>query len=69
MTRVMTITILEDGTIRSETGKVAAPVHQSAEAFLAGITTDTGGAARRDSKHGHAHDHTHTHDHTHAHAE
>ena len=65
MTRIMTITILGDGTIRSETDKVAAPVHQSAEAFLAGITTDTGGAARRAAKHGHGHHHTHDHAHTH----
>lgn len=62
MSDTMRITILEDGTIRTETDKISAPAHQSAEAFLTTVTTLTGGAATRSRK---AHTHVHHHDHAH----
>jgi hypothetical protein len=52
----MTITILEDGTIKTETGKISAARHQSAEAFLSTVTKLAGGDATRQRK-GHAHHH------------
>ena len=67
MSDTLRITILGDGTIRTETDRVSAPNHQSAEQFLAAITVATGGAARRDARHGHAHHHTHTHVHADGH--
>lgn len=72
MSDTMRITILEDGTIRTETDKISAAAHQSAEGFLKGITSLTGGEASRKAKHGHQHTHHgqhahagHGHDHNH----
>jgi len=65
MTRdVLTLEILPDGTIRTTTDPISPANHQSAEAFLAGLTTLTGGPVTRSKRHGHAHHH-HTHDHHH----
>lgn len=58
-----TVTILEDGTIRTETSKVSAPNHQSAEAFLLDIAKLTGGK-RTTTNIGHGHHH-HGHGHSH----
>ena len=64
MSDTMRIVILEDGTIRTETDKISAPAHQSAESFLSTVTKLTGGEATRQRK-GHAHVHHHDHDHVH----
>lgn len=61
----MTLEILPDGTIKTTTDPISPANHQSAEAFLQGITTLTGGAVSR-QKRGNRHTHTHHHDHTHA---
>lgn len=61
MSDTMRITILEDGTIRTETDRISAPAHQSAEAFLTGVAKLTGGETTRRSKHGHQHHHHHDH--------
>jgi hypothetical protein len=65
MNDTLKMIILEDGTIRTETDRVSAPNHQSAEAFLSDITRATGGEATRTRKaHGHHHQghahHVHT---------
>ncbi len=62
------ITILEDGTIRSETDRVSGLNHESAESFLRGITRATGGdvsRVRKGTGHVHGHNHDHNHDHNH----
>ena len=46
------ITILEDGTIRTETDRVSAPNHSSAEGFLNFISRLAGGKSERRHKHG-----------------
>lgn len=64
------ITILADGSLRTETDRFSAAVHQTAEEFLRGLTVSTGGPAERRAKHGHVHTHTHdgvTHSHDHDH--
>jgi hypothetical protein len=55
------ITILEDGTIRTETSKVSGPNHQSAEAFLRDVSKLAGGEVTRTRKGG-ATAHAHTHE-------
>lgn len=67
MPDVLRITILGDGTIRTETDKISGPNHQSAEAFLSTVTTFTGGAASRQRK-GHHHHHHHAHQGTDGHS-
>ena len=62
MSDTMRLTILGDGTIRSETDRISGPNHQSAEDFLTHITTLTGGEGARQRK-GHAHVHNHAHEH------
>lgn len=64
MKDTMRIVILEDGTIKTETDKISAPAHQSAEAFLSTVSKFTGGEATRQRK---AHAHVHQHDHVHEH--
>lgn len=60
----ISIVILEDGTIRSETARVSGVNHQSAEEFLRGITRATGGAVTRVKRGlGHAHEHGVEHEH------
>jgi hypothetical protein len=51
---ILRIVILGDGTIRTETDRVSAPNHQSAEEFLSTVSKLTGGDATRQRK-GHAH--------------
>lgn len=59
------ITVLEDGTIKTETDRVSMPNHANAEGFLALIGRLAGGLIERRAKHG-AHFHGH-HEHTHEH--
>lgn len=68
------ITVLEDGTIKTETDRVSMPNHANAEGFLGLIARLCGGKTERRAKHGHAfhshgaHEHSHEHgDHTHSH--
>ena len=56
------ITILEDGTIKSETTSFSPANHQSAEEFLGEVSRLAGGATQR-TKRPHAHTHTHQHVH------
>lgn len=53
------ITILEDGTIKTETDKVSGPNHQNAESFLQNMARLCGGVVSRILKPG---GRTHTHD-------
>lgn len=56
----ITITILDDGTIKSETDKVSMPNHQSAERFLLDVGRLAGGEVTKEHRHGTAwHQHTH----------
>jgi hypothetical protein len=61
------ITVLEDGTIKTETDKVSMPNHANAEAFLRDIGRLAGGPVTRKAKHGFVLSHTHTHQDGHAH--
>ena len=63
---VMRITILNDGTIKTETDGISAPNHQNAERFLRNISTLAGGKTTRTArtdpeamKHQHSHEHVH----------
>jgi hypothetical protein len=71
------ITILRDGTVKTETDAVSAPNHENADAFLATIRRLQGGTTttetRPEGRHAHVHSHdgwehahdvdtTHTHD-------
>lgn len=67
MSDTLKILILPDGTIRTETSKVSAPNHQSAEEFLMTVTRFTGGDVTRQRK-GHMHHHHHEHAHTDGHS-
>lgn len=62
----MTITILDDGTIKTETGDMAGPSHKSADDFLKMIARLAGGVVTEEplqKGHVHTHDgHTHSHD-------
>jgi hypothetical protein len=66
------ITILPDGTIKTETDKVSMPNHANAEAFLRETARLAGGTTTVKAKQGHHHHHTghgaHEHDHAHDHA-
>ncbi len=65
----ITITILEDGTIKTDSDGISAPNHSNAEGFLREVVRLAGGAVKRTLKvgaslahalHGHTHDgHTH----------
>ena len=50
MSDTLRIVILDDGTIRTETDRVSAPNHASAEQFLATVSLLTGGNASRQRK-------------------
>jgi hypothetical protein len=65
MADTIKITILADGTIKTETDKVSAVNHSNAESFLTRMATLCGGAISRVLRPG-AKAHTHTHDHQHA---
>lgn len=58
--------ILPDGTIKTETSKISAPVHSNAEGFLGYIAKLAGGITKRVRKGSASHSHTHTgEEHTH----
>ncbi len=61
---VIQVEVLPDGTIKTTTDPISPANHQSAEAFLAGVTALTGGAVERKRRGAHHH-HTHTHTHEH----
>lgn len=68
MNDTLTIEILADGTIKTTTDPVSPANHQSAEAFLQGLTKLAGGEVTRKKRHAHKHEHSHgTHSHVHAH--
>jgi hypothetical protein len=54
------ITILEDGTIKTDTDAVSMPNHSNAEKFLLQVAALAGGDVERRSKAGHA-EHSHNH--------
>lgn len=56
---IMTLEILEDGTIKVETGRISGPNHLSAESFLRETALEAGGEVLRKRKAGAAHTHTH----------
>ena len=60
------ISILEDGTIKTETDKISGPNHQTAEMFLRGVQEKLGGDVTITHKHG-GHEHVHTHEDQHQH--
>lgn len=62
MSDILRITILGDGTVRTETDRISGPNHQSAEDFLTQITLLTGGDGMRNRK-GAVHVHNHQHEH------
>jgi len=55
-------TILADGTLKIETGRVSMPNHINAESFLREVAKLQGGKVEIKHKHGHAH-HGHAHSH------
>ena len=68
MSDTIKITVLEDGTIKTETDKVSMPNHANAEAFLRDMGRLAGGPVVRKAKHGFVLSHTHQDGHTHSHA-
>jgi len=67
MADTMKITILDDGTIKTETDPISGPNHQSAEAFLKDVTTLAGGTVGRQRKAGSTHQHQHANGVIHSH--
>lgn len=65
MADIIDIEILEDGTIKSSTGKVSAPNHANAEGFFRFMAQKCGGLFSRKAKHGHGLHHHHDHEHQH----
>lgn len=62
MADTIKVTILADGTIRTETDPVSAPNHQSAEEFLRSVNFLSGGDGIRIPKsEGQMHQHSHSH--------
>lgn len=60
------VTVLEDGTVKVETGSVGGPEHMAAERFLVWLAEQLGGGSTRTRlSHGHVHEHAHGHDHEH----
>lgn len=59
----MTFTVLDDGTIRTETEGVSAMNHASADKFVKGIDGLLAGKVdiKQKARHSHAHTHNHTH--------
>lgn len=60
MPDTFTVEILDDGTVKTTTDPISPANHQSAEAFLAGVTMLTGGAVQR-TRRGTARPHHHHH--------
>lgn len=50
------ITVLEDGTVKTETGDLSGPQHQTAEGFMQSLETLLGGKVEQE-KIGHSHHH------------
>lgn len=48
----MTITILDDGTLKIETDAISPQNHMTAEAFMRNVAQATGGTKERKHKHG-----------------
>lgn len=70
MPDVMKLTVLPDGTIKSETDRVSTPNHMSAEAFLREVARLAGGKVdikHRHGQHGHSQSHDHSHGEEHHH--
>lgn len=61
------ITILDDGTIKTETDKISGPNHSNAENFLSNMAKLAGGEVQRRRKGAGEHTHTHQHGETHQH--
>ena len=62
MSDTLKITILADGTIRTESDQISQANHASAEEFLRQVRTLTGGASHREMRPDalvHTHEHTH----------
>jgi hypothetical protein len=57
----MTITILDDGTIKIETDRISQANHMTAEAFMRFVAQAAGGRQDRKAKHGVHHHHHHDH--------
>jgi hypothetical protein len=57
----ITITILDDGTIKVETDSVSAPVHANAEAFLREMSRLAGGEVKVEKKQARGHVHAAQH--------
>ena len=66
-TNDITVSILEDGTVRIDTNAIAGPAHLAAEKALAWMAREIGGTVTRTKRaHTHHHDHGKEHDHQHA---
>lgn len=66
----MKITILEDGTIKTETSDMAGPSHKAADDFLKTVAKLAGGTVSETPlKKGHVHSHEHGHTHSHEHGD
>jgi len=64
----MQITILDDGTIKTETSDMAGPSHKAADDFLKTVAKLAGGAVTETPlKKGHVHSHADGHSHSHTH--
>jgi hypothetical protein len=63
----MTVTILEDGTVKVECGVIGGAEHMAAEKMLMWIAEQMGGKTTR-IKEGHTHQYGHHHHHHHHHA-
>jgi hypothetical protein len=66
----MTVEILDDGTVKTETGDMGGVDHKSADQFMADLARYLGGSvAETKIEHGHQHSHSHGHGHggTHSH--
>jgi hypothetical protein len=60
------VRVLDDGTVRAETGDMGGVTHQAADNFLKFLATLVGGEVETTkAKHGHAHAHAHDHEHDH----
>lgn len=61
MADVLKVTILADGSLKIDTGKVSMPNHANAEAFLLDLARGCGGDTERKKKPG-SFGHSHVHD-------
>ncbi len=66
MPDTISITVLPDGTIKTDNGKISMPNHAGAEAFMRECARLAGGAVAIKHKHG-AHTHSHSHETEHHH--